>query len=96
MQTLDRRNTHPLINAETGQYNDPSDVDLRNTNAQVRGSSGSTVRDVSVSLLFPCPGVTVVGRMLSLLLNIRSGIHSSLSLFQQLGKVEVESKVLCK
>lgn len=47
VQTIDRRYTHPLINA-AGEYNDPSDVSLRTSVYRPGKSSySSTIRDVA-------------------------------------------------
>lgn len=47
VQVLDRAHTHPLINAKSGEYNDPSDLTLRRSRRKARGHLTSTVRDVS-------------------------------------------------
>lgn len=50
VSVLDRQESHPLIHPETGEYNDPSDYDLRTTTKRAaagRRARGSTVRDVS-------------------------------------------------
>lgn len=44
---LDRAESHPLINQQSGEYNDPSDYELRTTKRPSRRARGSTVRDVS-------------------------------------------------
>ncbi|GAA5987136.1 hypothetical protein JCM10908_001043 [Rhodotorula pacifica] len=44
---LDRQESHPLSNQQTGEYNDPSDWTLRTTRRESRRSRGSAVRDVS-------------------------------------------------
>ncbi|ORY53391.1 WD40-repeat-containing domain protein [Leucosporidium creatinivorum] len=47
MQTLDRRYTHPLLNRNTGDYNDPSSSILRSSSAPGARGWGRTVRDVA-------------------------------------------------
>lgn len=47
LQTLDRRYTHPLINRDTGDYNDPSSATLRSSTAPPARGYSRTVRDVA-------------------------------------------------
>ena len=53
VETIDRSKTHPLLNRKTGEYNDPSDWNLRaKPNKSRKGGYGGygggvTVRDVS-------------------------------------------------
>ncbi|GAA5970636.1 hypothetical protein JCM11641_007379 [Rhodosporidiobolus odoratus] len=48
VSVLDRTHTHPLMNGKSGEYNDPSSIELRRGRRKAqRGNMSSTVRDVS-------------------------------------------------
>ncbi|KAK4055503.1 secretory subunit [Microbotryomycetes sp. JL201] len=47
VQTIDRKYTHPLLDGQTGDYNDPSSYKLRSTRAPPARGYGRVVRDVS-------------------------------------------------
>ncbi|GAA6041985.1 hypothetical protein JCM8097_009131 [Rhodosporidiobolus ruineniae] len=77
---LDRAHTHPLINAQTGEYNDPASLALRTTQRKARGGGGmsSTVRDVSWHPLEP--------RMMSTAWEGRGSVEGSIALHEWAGR----------
>ncbi|GAA5823421.1 hypothetical protein JCM11251_000628 [Rhodosporidiobolus azoricus] len=85
--TLDRANTHPLMQPKTGEYNDPSSHELRTSGLSaasgrkrrgIMGGMSSTVRDVSWHPYEP--------KMMSTAWEGRGSVEGSIALHEWAGK----------
>ncbi|GAA6014791.1 hypothetical protein JCM10207_002181 [Rhodosporidiobolus poonsookiae] len=75
---LDRTHTHPLMHGKSGEYNDPSALELRTAKKKARGYAASTVRDVSWHPYEP--------KLMSTAWEGRGSVEGSIALHEWAGK----------